>query len=109
MISRNNSQEANVADLSPTSSEYPACGYKIDDSDSINPRFKCIFCSQIVRDPIQLTECGHRGCRECFDLRAAKAADGNIACPVKDCENQITNIAKVGAFSFSIICTVFSV
>ena len=111
MISSNTSQEANVAALSPTisDSEYPRCGYDIDDLNNTNPRFTCIFCFLIVRDPIQLTECGHRACRECFDIRAAKTADGNIACPSADCDHQITNKTKVGISSCRsyVLCSLF--
>ncbi len=108
MINSNNLQHSNVADSSPLISEYPKCGYIIDGLEETNSRFKCIFCSLIMREPIQLTECGHRCCRECFEIRAAKTTDGNIACPSEDCEHQITNINQVGKFfSNNLYCCCF--
>jgi len=103
MISNNSS---NGADLSPSISGYPICGYDIYGIEETNARFKCIFCFFIMREPIQLTECGHRSCRECFEIRAAKTTDGNVTCPIEDC-NQITNKNQVGTiFSNHFYCFV---
>jgi hypothetical protein len=108
MINSNNLQHSNVADSSPLISEYTKYGYVTYDLEETNSRFKCIFCSLIMREPIQLTECGHRCCRECFEIRAAKTTDGNIACPSEDCEHQITNINQVGKFfSNNLYCCCF--
>ena len=67
-------------------SDCPSYGYNIDGIDRVNPRFRCIFCQLIIQDPIQLSECGHRCCRACFDIRAQQSENGYIICPVEDCK-----------------------
>lgn len=94
MINSNSTQQANGSDLSPSISEYPQYGFDIDGIEEINPRFKCIFCSLMIRDAIQLSECGHRSCRGCFEVRADKATDQNVICPCEDC-HLITNKSQV--------------
>jgi len=39
-----------------------------------------------MKEPIQLTECGHRGCRGCFESRAAVAINGKMTCPAEECK-----------------------
>jgi hypothetical protein len=90
MIDSNNFLEDNVSDLLPSMSPYAKCGYDVDDIEKFDSRYKCIFCSLIIREPIQLTECGHRSCRGGFDIRAATTTDGNVTCPCEDCQ-LITN------------------
>ena len=99
-------QQSNVAASSPPISEFPKCGFDVENLDKINPRFKCIFCDLVIREPIQLSECGHRSCRECFELRAAKTIDENITCPVADCEYPINNKNQVEISLIQIICIV---
>jgi hypothetical protein len=94
MSNSNNSQRSNESDLSPSISEYPKCGYNIDDIGEVIRKFICIFCFLIIREPIQLTECGHRSCRGCFEFRVATTSDGNIKCPCDDC-GEITNKNQV--------------
>jgi len=77
-----------------TSSEFELYGYEIAHLTEINPRYRCIFCLLIINNPIQLTECGHRSCRDCFEIRANRTADGNVTCPVEDCQ-LITNKNEV--------------
>ncbi|CAF3884095.1 unnamed protein product [Rotaria sp. Silwood2] len=90
MVDRNNSQLKNEFDSNLPISPYPKCGYEVDDIEKFNSRFKCIFCSFIINDPIQLTECGHRCCRGCFDVRVAAVTDENVTCPMGDC-HETTN------------------
>lgn len=76
---------------------YPKFGFVVDDLEHINSRYKCIFCSLIIKDPIQLSECGHRSCRECFEVRATATEAGNVTCPCEDChlvtnKNDVRNI-----------------
>jgi hypothetical protein len=106
MINSNSTQQSNVAGSSPPIPEFPKCGYDVEGLDGINPRFKCIFCSQVIRDPVQLPECGHRSCRECFEIHATKSIDENIKCPVADCENPISNKNKVEISFLRIICII---
>ena len=60
-------------------------GYSIYDIENADPKWKCIFCSLIMKEPIQLTECGHRCCKGCFESRAADAVNDELECPVDDC------------------------
>ncbi|CAF1078601.1 unnamed protein product [Adineta steineri] len=90
MDDNNNSQQSSQSTVSLSLKP----GYNIDDIDKANSRFKCIFCKLIIRDPIQLTECGHRSCRNCFDERANKEPDGNVTCPCDDC-HIVTNKSQV--------------
>jgi hypothetical protein len=94
MNSNNNSQQSNGSDSSPHISEYPKYGYNVDGIEEIHRRFLCIFCLLIIREPIQLTECGHRSCRDCFESRAERSTDGNVTCPCDDC-HEITNRDQV--------------
>jgi hypothetical protein len=97
MSNSNSSQQLHGSDLSPPIAEYRKYGYNIDSIEELKSRFLCIFCFLLIREPIQLTECGHRSCRGCFDVRAAATADGNITCPCEDCDvitnkNQVWNL-----------------
>jgi TNF receptor-associated factor 4 len=33
----------------------------------LDPKFICPICTLILRDPVQLSTCGHRQCQSCFD------------------------------------------
>jgi len=72
--------------LQPPRSEHLLCGYKTYLTEEADNKWKCIFCKLIIKEPIQLTECGHRACKGCFESRAAAAIDGNMICPVEDCK-----------------------
>lgn len=66
--------------------EFPACGYVVHGLDTMEERWKCIFCNNIIKEPIQFTECGHRACRGCYESRMGAAPDSMIACPDTDCK-----------------------
>lgn len=82
MTTDKNSQQSNL----PSQSDYLPCGYRVYDIENTDPRVKCIFCRLIIKEPIQLTECGHRGCKGCFESRAADAIHDKMICPVEDCK-----------------------
>ena len=44
-------------------------GYDVDPVEPVVQvsRYKCQICLLILRDPVQLSECGHRFCRLCID------------------------------------------
>jgi hypothetical protein len=48
--------------------------------DESNERFKCSVCSLFIIEP-QSVECGHRGCRSCYEELKSK---DNVFCPVGD-------------------------
>lgn len=66
-------------------SERFSYGFEVDRLAEFHSRYHCIFCSLIINNPIQLTECGHRSCLDCFKTRADETTDGNVMCPVDDC------------------------
>lgn len=85
MADSHNIQQKNEAALSASTSEYTKYGFSVFDIEKIDPRFKCLFCELVIKEPIQLVECGHRVCRGCFDIRAAAADNERVKCPQKDC------------------------
>ena len=85
MIDQKSPQQSNISTSSVPISELLRCGYNIFQLDKIANKWKCSYCQWIMKEPIQLTECGHRGCKECFESRAALATDGMMTCPVEEC------------------------
>ena len=86
MSTNNKLQQKNEPHLSPQLSETNTkFGYKVDDMDNVPSRYKCIFCSLIIRDPIQLIECGDRCCHGCGQVQVDSDSEGGILCPVEDC------------------------
>ncbi|CAF1918599.1 unnamed protein product [Rotaria magnacalcarata] len=69
-------------------SEHLACGYIILNCENVSDKWKCIYCFLIIKEPIQLMECGHRACKGCHESRAALATDGIMICPVEECKQQ---------------------
>jgi hypothetical protein len=86
MTTNNKSQQSNSASPSSSASEYLSCGYLIHDIEKAEARWQCVYCQLVMKEPIQLTECGHRGCRGCFESRAAVAINGKMTCPVEECK-----------------------
>lgn len=87
-------------------------GYSILDTDNADPKWKCIFCSRIMKEPIQLTECGHRCCKGCFEARAAEVVDDKMECPVNDChtmfqKNQVRILFTSKTASQAQLCIFF--
>jgi len=66
-------------------SKYVPCGYLIYEIEKADDKWKCIFCLLIIKEPIQLTECGHRCCKGCFESRAADATDDILICRADEC------------------------
>ncbi len=64
------------------------CGYQVDDIERLNPKWRCIYCNLVIKEPTQLTECGHRCCKGCFESRAAALTDDKMRCPVPECETE---------------------
>ncbi|CAF1098537.1 unnamed protein product [Adineta steineri] len=52
-------------------------GFNTSNRDTFSSNYICIICSLLLRDPIQLTECGHRQCKSCIDTQHQKI----IICP----------------------------
>jgi hypothetical protein len=72
----------------PSTSKSVRCGYLIYEIEKADDKWKCISCSLIIKEPIQLTECGHRCCKGCFESRAADAADDILTCQVDECNTK---------------------
>lgn len=90
-----NSRQQNAVQLSPRPFENKfEFGYEVDDITKISEKYRCIICSLVIRDPIQLTECGHRSCRECIQNQASLDTEEGIICPVEDC-HEVTEKKQV--------------
>ena len=87
-MASNNILKQVEASVSSGASDHAPCGYTTYGMETIDARYKCIYCTWIMKEPIQLTECGHRCCRGCFEFRAAVAPDGILICPVNECETK---------------------
>lgn len=72
--------------VSPSVELHLKCGYHVFDIGKINDRWKCIYCQLIIKEPMQLTECGHRCCTGCFKSRAAVVVNDDMICPEDDCK-----------------------
>ena len=73
------------------------CGYLINNLDKYESRWKCPFCDGIIKEPYQLTECGHRVCRGCFENRVATMNSEELrSCPKEDCDEKFgkTNVSS---------------
>jgi hypothetical protein len=84
----------------PTSRHLP-CGYIIHDMDNANIKWKCVYCLLIMKEPTQLTECGHRCCKGCFESRAAEAIKNTMFCPVPECNTAFSTSDVKNIFIFS--------
>ena len=42
-------------------------GYDVDPIEMFGGRYKCQICLLTYRDPVQLSECGHRFCKICIN------------------------------------------
>jgi hypothetical protein len=40
-------------------------GFDAKNKNILDPKFICPICSMILRDPVQLSSCGHRQCQSC--------------------------------------------
>jgi hypothetical protein len=86
MATSKTSQQVDRSDSLPIPPDHLVCGYTIDRTEEADNKWKCIYCLRIIKEPIQLTECGHRSCKGCYESRAAASTDGNMVCPIEDCE-----------------------
>ncbi|CAF1098343.1 unnamed protein product [Adineta steineri] len=53
-------------------------GFKTSNRDKFSSNYICPTCSLLLRDPVQLSECGHRQCQSCIDTQYQKI----VICPV---------------------------
>lgn len=93
-MSKDKNSQQHEAQLPSLVSEEAKLGYEIDDIEGINLKYKCLFCLLIIRDPVQLSQCGHRCCHVCSDIKAASNTEEGIECPFEDC-HEFTNKNEV--------------
>ena len=41
-------------------------GYEVEPVEAVGRQYECHICLLIIRDPVQLPECGHRFCKLCI-------------------------------------------
>ncbi|CAF1098463.1 unnamed protein product [Adineta steineri] len=63
-------------------------GFNMGNRDNISSNYICIICSLLLRDPVQLTECGHRQCQSCIDTQHQKI----IICPACQIPTSINEV-----------------
>jgi hypothetical protein len=90
MASSKTSKQADHSHSSSSISEYLPCGYEVNDIERLSPKCRCIYCILVIKEPIQLTECGHRCCKGCFESRAAASIDDKMLCPVPECDTKFS-------------------
>lgn len=88
MATNKNSKQPESSIVSNPALSHVSCGYRILNSEEKDPKYKCIYCELIMKEPTQLTECGHRCCRGCIEVRIAVAPDQILICPVHDCHTE---------------------
>jgi hypothetical protein len=74
-----------TSDLDASGNVILPCGYSVYHISQLASKWKCPFCSFVIKNPYQLKECGHRVCADCYDTRAAKTMDQMMICPVDGC------------------------
>ena len=42
-------------------------GYDVEPVNAVDGKYECQICMLILRDPVQLSECGHRFCKSCMN------------------------------------------
>ena len=43
-------------------------GFDAKNKGALHEKFICVTCKLILRDPIQINECGHRLCQSCINV-----------------------------------------
>ncbi|CAF1061544.1 unnamed protein product [Adineta ricciae] len=69
----------------PPSSEFLSYGYSVYEMEKVPDKWKCVFCSGIIKEPVQFVECGDRSCRGCYESRLAASPNGKLICPGQEC------------------------
>ncbi len=89
MATGKSSQQVHPSSSSSPTSDSLLCGYQIHEIKKADSKWKCIYCDRIIKQAMQLTECGHRCCKGCYESRAAAVAIGEkMTCPVRECNTQ---------------------
>ena len=47
-------------------------GYDVELMNALDRKYDCQICQLILRDPVQLEECGHRFCKPCMNAHTKK-------------------------------------
>jgi len=42
-------------------------GFHIENQESLSPEYICPDCLLLLRDPVQLIDCGHHMCQSCVE------------------------------------------
>ncbi|UJR08348.1 hypothetical protein I4U23_012619 [Adineta vaga] len=87
MVDNFKDQRENDTNMSASVSQYQKYGFNVSDIGTFPPKYKCSFCTLIIQEPLQLTECGHRVCRKCYEVRAITEDNGRVKCPDQDCSD----------------------
>lgn len=50
-------------------------GYDFDFVDDVSDELICVVCHLVLKEPVQLVQCGHRLCKSCFNQMKTYADD----------------------------------
>ena len=51
------------------------CGYNFDFVSDVSDELICVVCHFVLKEPVQLVQCGHRLCKSCFNQMKTYADD----------------------------------
>lgn len=80
-------------------------GYDLHFVDDLQESFKCIVCHLTLRKPVQIIECGHRFCHNCFKKIRKYSEDRNdiLCCPFDRLEIDPTKVFRDKGIERSIL------
>ena len=55
--------------------------HDIEFVEELPDHFKCTICTCLLKDPIQLANCGHRFCSSCFEDLKEHSVQNDVRCP----------------------------
>ena len=55
-------------------------GYDCDFASDVSKELICVVCNLVLREPVQLGECGHRLCKLCLNQMTSKTSDRYSGC-----------------------------
>jgi len=75
-------------------SEEEEYGYDAIFAKEVPDELKCVVCHLVLRDPLQISSCGHRFCRPCFNRMKNNAYETttDFVCPV---DREVVVLSKV--------------
>lgn len=81
-------------------------GYIVYEMEKISDRFKCPYCHAIIKEAIQLSECGHRVCKACFVFKVkVNTTKNEMICPDPTCMEKNDETVRLSHSSTTKLCS----